>query len=71
MRFILFIKTLFFLSLISFSTQANVKKVIFDTDMLGDDWHSLIYMSKQPNIDLEGVIISVYDENKCRNFAKK
>lgn len=56
--------------LLLLSTNSYAKNIIFDTDMRFDDWQSLLYLSHHRETKLEGVIITIYDKDKCVRYAK-
>ncbi len=51
----------------SFATQAAPppRPVIVDTDMGGDDWLALLYLLKEPNVDVRAITISGTGETNC------
>lgn len=69
-RVIGFICFVFFTAFFNISSPLQAKSIIFDTDMLFDDWQSILYLSHSKETKLEGVVITVYDRKKCILFAK-
>ena len=54
-----------FALILPLSMMAKPIPVVLDTDMAFDDWMALLYVAKDPNVDLKAVTISCNGETYC------